>query len=92
MLLKMCKHFNSLYALLMNFNVSCTHCEKRLSPALLRGRYLEKVFDVVYINVHSVVYYLSRVMRKSTFWFPTLSDANQAVHLQKMARGLKFRI
>ena len=27
-----------------------------------------------------------------TFWFPTRSDTNQAVQLQKMARGLKFRI
>ena len=31
-------------------------------------------------------------MRKPTFWFPTWSNTNQAVHLQKMARGLKFRI
>ena len=31
-------------------------------------------------------------MRKSKFWFPTWSDTNQAVQLQKMARGLKFRI
>ena len=31
-------------------------------------------------------------MRKPTFWFPTWSDTNQAVHLQKMARGLKFQI
>ena len=31
-------------------------------------------------------------MRKETFWFPTWSDTNQAVQLQKMARGLKFRI
>ena len=31
-------------------------------------------------------------MRKPTFWFPTRSDTNQAVQLQKMARGLKFRI
>ena len=31
-------------------------------------------------------------MRKPTFWFPTCSDTNQAVQLQKMARGLKFRI
>ena len=30
-------------------------------------------------------------MRKQTFWFPTWSDTNQAVQLQKMARGLKFR-
>ena len=33
---------------------------------------------------------MSRVMRKPTFSFPTLSDADQAVHLQKMARVLKF--
>ena len=31
-------------------------------------------------------------MRKQTFWFPTWSDTNQTVQLQKMARGLKFRI
>ena len=31
-------------------------------------------------------------MRKPTFWFPTWSDTNQAVQLQKMARGLKLRI
>ena len=31
-------------------------------------------------------------MKKPTFWFPTLSDTNQAVQLQKMARDLKFRI
>ena len=31
-------------------------------------------------------------MRKPMFWFPTMSDTNQAVQLQKMARGLKFRI
>ena len=31
-------------------------------------------------------------MRKRAFWFPTWSDSNQAVKIQKMARGLKFRI
>ena len=31
-------------------------------------------------------------MRKTTFLFPIWSDTNQAVQLQKMARGLKFRI
>ena len=35
---------------------------------------------------------VSRVMRKPTFWFPTWSDTNQAVQLQKTARGLKFHI
>ena len=31
-------------------------------------------------------------MRKQTMWIPTRSDTNEAVQLQKMARGLKFRI
>ena len=31
-------------------------------------------------------------MRKPTVWFPVWSDTNQAVQLQKKARGLKFRI
>ena len=31
-------------------------------------------------------------MRKPMFWFSTWSDTNQAVQLQKMARGLKLRI
>ena len=35
--------------------------------------------------------HLSRVVRKPTFWFPTWSDTNQAVQLQKTAKGLKFR-
>ena len=36
--------------------------------------------------------HLSLVVRKPTFCFPTWSDTNQAVQLQKMARGLKFWI
>ena len=31
-------------------------------------------------------------MRKPTFWFPTWSNTNKAVQLQKMARVLKFRV
>ena len=31
-------------------------------------------------------------MRKLSFWFPTWSDTNLAVQLQKMARGVKFWI
>ena len=31
-------------------------------------------------------------MRKPTFWFPTLSDTNQALQPQNMARGLKLGI
>ena len=29
-------------------------------------------------------------MIKQTIWFPTRTDANPAVHAQKMARGWKF--
>ena len=36
--------------------------------------------------------YMNLIMRKPTFWFSTWSDTNQAVKLQKMARGLKFLI
>ena len=42
--------------------------------------------------VHSSNSEMSRIMRKPTFWFPTWSDTNQAVQLQRMAKGLKFRI
>ena len=43
------------------------------------------------IKVKSSLYQMSHVMRKPTFCFPTWSDTNQAVQLQKIARGLKFR-
>ena len=35
--------------------------------------------------------YISRVMKKPTFGFLTWSDTNQAVQLQKTAKGLKCR-
>ena len=35
---------------------------------------------------------MSRVVRKQTFWFPTWSDTNQAVQLQKIDRGLKLQV
>ena len=37
-----------------------------------------------------LIAYLSRVMRKPTFWFPTWSDTNKAVQLQKMAGCLEI--
>ena len=43
-------------------------------------------------NIQSQIIHLSRVMKKPTFWFPTWSDTNQAVQLQKIDRGLKFRV
>ena len=44
------------------------------------------------LSVFQRVNELSRVMRKPTFWFPTWSDTNPAVQLQKMVRCLKVRI
>ena len=35
---------------------------------------------------------MSRLVEKPTMWFPTRSDTNQSVLLQKRARILKFRI
>ena len=35
---------------------------------------------------------MGRDVRKPTSWFPRWSDTNRAVQLQKMARGLEFRI
>ena len=67
----------------------------------LRGMFLLK-FTTQSENTHTAyttkvisnysLYNMSRFMRKPTFLFPTWSDTNQAVHLQKMARGLKFQI
>ena len=42
------------------------------------------------LSKSNIAVYLSHVMRKPTFWFPTWSDTNQAVQLQKKARVLKF--
>ena len=62
-------------------------------------RQFEIVLYVVYnskLFVCTLVYekrqHMSCVMRKPNFWFLTYSDTNQAVQLQKMARGLKLRI
>ena len=52
------------------------------------------VDDVTVSEGHCISEYdqMSPVRRKPTFWFPTWSDTNQAVQLQKIARCLKFRI
>ena len=34
--------------------------------------------------------YLSHLVGKPSMWFLNRSDTNQAVHAQKVARGLKF--
>ena len=36
--------------------------------------------------------YMSLIVRKPVLGFPTKSDTNRSVLLQKMAKGLKFRI
>ena len=53
-----------------------------------------QICSVYFVTKHTVniTRHLSRVTRKPTFKFPTWSDTNQAVQLQKMARGLKFWI
>ena len=54
---------------------------------------LKKILVVEYLNCIKVGVQqdqLSHVMRKPTFWFPTRSDTNQTVQLQKMARCLKI--
>ena len=51
-----------------------------------------KIGNTMMIQRNRVRAYLSRVMRKQTFWFLTCSDTKQTVQLQKMARGLKFWI
>ena len=76
-------------------------CSKHLSPKdvdktslILNNRPLyyalddKGIFALTTVSSHN----MSRVMRKPTFWFPTWSDTNQAVQLQRMARGLKFQI
>ena len=50
-----------------------------------RSKLEEKLLTVCLITKN-----MSRVMRKPTFWFPTWSDTNPAVQLQKMARGLEI--
>ena len=64
---------------------------------MLRGIYVVVVAVAYDVNSFCETVYGSSgkmrcVMRKPTFWFPTWSDTNQAVQLQKMARGLKFQI
>ena len=71
---------------------------KKSSPCfnkMLKLIYSSYRYCHVDVVKHLQVFYhsqLSRAMRKPMFWFPTRSDTNQAVQLQKMARGLKFRI
>ena len=53
---------------------------------------LENLINIIRLMLRLRLTYLSRVMRKQTFCFPTWSDTNHGVQLQKMARCLKFRI
>ena len=51
-----------------------------------------KTLSVFVVGAYVTKVKMSRVVRKQTFWFPTWSDTNQAVQLQKIDRGLKFRV
>ena len=61
------------------------------SPAAMK-RLLKGLYKSQRIFADEQHQEMSRDMRKPTFWFPRWSDTNQAVQLQKMARGLEFRI
>ena len=49
-----------------------------------------KQFSVMYAWDSLVSLHKSHIMRKPTFWFPTWSDTNQAVQLQKRLEILDF--
>ena len=53
--------------------------------------YIERLQEDIIIAVTSH-YHLSLVVRKPVFRVSDRSDSNRAVQLQKMARGLKFRM
>ena len=59
----------------------------------IQGHYI-KLADIASVLNQRIITLkqMSRDMRKHTFLFPTWSDTNKAVQLQKMARCLKFRI
>ena len=66
----------------------------------LKSRILEVLVQMLYcvqmlyiiLTAPLLFTHMSRVMRKPAFWFPTWSNTNRVVQLQKMARSLKFRI
>ena len=67
------------------FEIKCTVC---ISFSV------KYIYNMIAIVVHWLLYLRAkkrRFMRTTMFWFPTWSVTNQAVLLQKMARGLKFR-
>ena len=67
---------------------------KEKTVRLLGGAALLIGFLEVFSIVSDFLFmeYMSHIMRKPMFWFPTWSNANQAVQLQKMAETLKFWI
>ena len=69
------------------------YCDNRFFPSIktIMPGYGDRLIKLeLNLLVHLV--YMSRVIGKLTSWFPTWSDTNQAVQLQKMVCGLKFRI
>ena len=79
---------------LQSFHCTNKYCkESAVTHNFLPVRVRSVLFDLGQ-RVKTIIQrsYLSRVMRKPAFWFPTLFDTNQAMQLQKMARVLKFRI
>ena len=58
-----------------------------LETTLLLCDFDPKLVVIVTLYELSRHFDMSCVVRKPTFWFPTWSDTNRAVQLQKMARG-----
>ena len=76
----------------------CTHNlvlsknKKRIKQIQLKIVIFKAIKICSILHRRVIVMILSLVTRKPTLWFPTWSDTNRAVQLQKIDRGLKFRI
>ena len=74
-----------------------TLIRKHIEYCILNTVYILTIYKIVYLKiiftaVEIALHYFSRDVRKRSFGFPTRSDTNPSVQLQKMARSLKFWI
>ena len=60
----------------------------------VKRNFLPEITDkVVQFNfAYATIKHMSLVVRKPVLGFPTRSDTNRAVQLQKISRGIKYRI
>ena len=80
----------------INLSKQCTHSTDwtARSSVYTVCHFICMITTIFWMSEFTITYIhqMSPDVRKSTFWFPTRSNTNQAVQLWKMARGLKFRI